>query len=490
MQLRGFVFSLEGTRMSFDKEVCNRLPLADATLHMLDYVLDPDFFAELWEQHRGRAYEKKISFAEVVHLLAESLVVTGQSAHRTFQQARLDGKLPASLKAVYEKIGHMPPPLSAALLTDGTVRLRALLPDSVAEAVPPSLATFTPLAFDGKKIKQVARRLRAVRAVRGQVIGGKILVAEDVRTGLAVALEPHPDGEASDLTVLPELLQRTRAVTDGPRLWIGDRLFADLIHLPLLAADGDHFVVRYNAKVGFHPDAARLARTGVNHRGQAYTEEWGWRGGPDDRRRLYVRRVTVHRPDDEDVSVVTDLTDGEKYPAADILDMYLRRWGIERLFQKVTEVFHLQALVSAQENGTVFQAALCLLLYNLTVIVRAYVAAGAKKPTTEVSMEKLFVDTGRQLAGMVEVLGTETVVAQYGNQNWTAERLRRHLASGLGQTWRDWWKKSPPRKPSKPTATEYLVGGHSSVYKIRRGMHRTKPEVKKVTKQLQRPSKQ
>lgn len=476
--------------MSFDNEVCRRLPLADATLRMLDFVADRSFLAELFDRHRGRSYEKQITFADLVYLLADALVLNGQSAHRTFQQARQDGALPASVKAAYDKIARLPIGLSAALLTGATARLRALVPDTLAEPVPASLAGFTPIAFDGKKIKSVARRLCAVRSVRGQVIGGKILVAEEVRTGLAVAMEAHPDGEASDLTLVPGLLARTRAVAAGPRLWVGDRLFCDLIHLALLAAEGDHFVVRYCGKVKFHPDPERPAQTGVNRHGQPDMEQWGWLGGPGDQRRRYVRRITVHRPDDEDVLVVTDLIDSDTYPAADILDMYLRRWGIERLFQKVTEVFHLQALVSARENGTVFQAALCLLLYNLTVVVRAYVAAGAERPIDRVSMEKLFVDISRQLTGIVEVLGTPVVVAYYADGQWTAERLRTYLAGVLGPTWRDWWTKSTPRRTSPPTPTEYLKGGHSSVYKIVRGLHETIPEPDPPTVRGQRPSKQ
>lgn len=476
--------------MSFDVEACGRLPLADATLRMLDYVADPAFLAGLYDRHRGRSYERHIAFADLVHLLADALVLNGQSAHRSFQQARADGHLSASVKAAYDKLARLPIAVSTALLTDGTARLRDLLPESLAEPVPASLAAFTPLAFDGKKIKYVARRLRPVRAVRGQVIGGKILVAEDVRTGLAVALEADPDGEASDLTLVPGLLARTRAVVSGPRVWVGDRLFCDLIHLPALATDGDHFVVRYCGKVGFHPDPERPAITGVNGRGQPYTDEWGWLGGPKDGRRLSVRRVTVRRPDAEDVAVVTDLIGGETYPAADILEMYLRRWGIERLFQKVTEVVHLRALVSARANGTVFQASLCLLLYNLTLVVRAYVAAGARRTTDDVSLEKLFVDIGRQLTGLIEVLGTPAVVAHYADGKWTAERLRTHLGQVLGQTWRAWWQKSPPRKKSKPPPTEYLKGGHSSVFRIVRGLHVTIPEPQPPSDGRPRPSKQ
>lgn len=476
--------------MSFHAKVCERLPLADATLHMLDFVADPDFLADLFERHRGRSYERQIAFADLVHLLADSLMLNGQSAHRTFQQARADGALPASIKAAYDKIARLPIALSTALLTAGTARLRDLLPAAPAEPVPASLAAFTPLAFDGKKIKEVARRLRPLRAVRGQVLGGKILVAEEVGTGLAVAMEADPDGEASDLKLVPGLLARTRAVIGGIRLWIGDRLFCDLIHLAMLSAEGDHFVVRYCAKTKFHPDLEKPAKTGANRRGQAYTEEWGWLGGPTDQRRLYVRRITVQRPGADDVSVVTDLIDGATYPAADILDMYLRRWGIERLFQKVTEVFHLQALVSARENGTVFQAALCLLLYNLTVVVRAHVAEGSHRKTDEVSVEKLFVDMCRQLTGLVEVLGTPAIVASYADGQWTAERLRQYLNAVLGSTWRDWWQKSPPRKPSKPVPTEYLKGGHSSVYKIVRGLHETIPEPEPPAEAQRRPSKQ
>jgi len=471
--------------MSFDLEVCKRLPLADAALHMLRFVTEPEFLGKLYDRHRGRSYEREISFASLVHLLADSLVVHGQSAHRTFKQAQVDGELKASLKAAYDKIAHTPVALSAALLTEGTARLRELLPESFAEDVPKSLAEFTPLTFDGKKIKKVAKRLKAVRKVRGQVLGGKLLVAEDVRTGLAVAMEADPDGEASDLILVPALLKTTRAVVAGPRLWICDRIFCNLIHLPMMAEGDDHFVVRHNVNVNFHLDSERLAQTGVNHRGQKYREEWGWLGGPKDSRRLSVRRLTVYRPGEEDVSVVTDLLDGERYLAADILDMYLRRWGIERLFQKVSEVFHLDALVSAQENGTVFQAALCFLLYNLTVVIRAYVAQGQEMKTPDVSMEKLFVDLCRQLTGMVEVIGTKAIVDQYDDLTWTAAGLRKHLTKVLGNTWRDWWKKSPPRKNSKPTATEYLKGGHSSVYKIVRGLHKTHPEP-----EGSRPSKQ
>ena len=160
------------------------------------------------------------------------------------------------------------------------------------------------------------------------------------------------------------------------------------------------------------------------------------------------------------------------------------------MFQKVTEVFHLRALVSAQANGTVFQAALCLLLYNLTIVIRAHVAAGATRATADVSLEKLFEDVRRQLTGLNEVLGIPAVAAHYDERRWGPDHLREHLRDLLGPTWREWWAKSPPRKKSAPTPTEYLRGGHSSVYRIARGLHETLPGEHPTTAGSERPSKQ
>jgi hypothetical protein len=35
----------------------------------------------------------------------------------------------------------------------------------------------------------------------------------------------------------------------------------------------------------------------------------------------------------------------------------LQRWGIEQVFQKVTEVFHLQGLIGGTPKATIFQFA-------------------------------------------------------------------------------------------------------------------------------------
>ena len=90
---------------------------------------------------------------------------------------------------------------------------------------------------------------------------------------------------------------------------------------------------------------------------------------------MYLRRITLERPGEEEVSLLTNLLDAEAVPAQDLLATYLDRWSIERAFQQVTEVFHLQRFISSTPNGASFQFALCSLLYNVLQVVRAYIAA-------------------------------------------------------------------------------------------------------------------
>ena len=61
----------------------------------------------------------------------------------------------------------------------------------------------------------------------------------------------------------------------------------------------------------------------------------------------------------------TDLRDAARSPAVDLLTLYLARWGIERVFQQITEVFALRRLSGSTPQATVFQAAFGLLLYKM-----------------------------------------------------------------------------------------------------------------------------
>ena len=104
------------------------------------------------------------------------------------------------------------------------------------------------------------------------------------------------DGDANDVKFVPEVLPEVRRRFAGPRLWLADRQFADLVQTAYFTQEDDHFLVRYNKKLHFHADASLQPRKGRDALGRRYVEDWGWIGGPKDKRRRRVRRITLSRP--------------------------------------------------------------------------------------------------------------------------------------------------------------------------------------------------
>ena len=180
--------------------------------------------------------------------------------------------------------------------------------------------------------------------------------------------------------------------------------------------------------------------------------------------------ATLFRPGDPegDVIVVTDLEDADQFPAQDILDAYLLRWEVENCFQQITEVFTLRRLISSTPEATVYQAMFCLLLYNVLIVVRGYVAEAARRKAEEVSLEELFTDAQRQLIAWNEVVSVAETVQLLRGYPVTALPARlRQLAAGR---WKDRWQKTKGSSKSgqrpKKRPKEYLEGGHTSVYRL------------------------
>jgi len=206
-----------------------RMPLASGVLHVWRWVVDPAFLALLYEHHRGHGYERVLDFSTLVHLIADALLTRDGSAREAFENARERGALPASIQAAYGKLRRFPPKLSEAFLAEATQRLRSLWPtDRTVTTLPASLADYDPLVLDGKTVKGIARRLKPLRGVTGGVVGGKALVALDLRCGLAVAMQTQLDGNANEVLLTPALAADVRARSARRRLWMGDRAFSYL----------------------------------------------------------------------------------------------------------------------------------------------------------------------------------------------------------------------------------------------------------------------
>jgi hypothetical protein len=447
--------------------VLARMPLAEAVLTLWRWVADETYLDQVFDQNRGRCYERILSFPLMVRLIRDALLEHEGSGRKSFEHARERDELETSFNAAYGKLGRLPIPVSTAFLSGCTARLCEVYPQAEMAHVPipESLAAFRPIIFDGKAIKNVAKRLKPLRGTAGGLLGGRTLVAMDVRTGLALAMHADPDGDANDTRFVGDLVPEVRKRVVGRRLWLVDSGFCDLTQTAHFTADpGDEFVVRYHPKVRFDRDPERPVREGRDRRNRLYYEDWGWLGSPKNKNRRYVRRITLKRPGQRDVILITSLCDGEVFPAEDVLELYLMRWDIEHMFQQVTEVFGLSGLIGSTPEGTIFQFALCLLLYNMIQVVRGVIATEVEKPREKISTENLFDDVQREMIAWSVVITPEATLDHFEGE-WTALRVKVRLSEPLGSLWRDRWQKSPPKK-KKPPHPDKGKREHGSVFRI------------------------
>ena len=161
------------------------------------------------------------------------------------------------------------------------------------------------------------------------------------------------------------------------------------------------------------------------------------------------------------------MLDATRYPAADLLTVYLARWGIEQVFQQITEVFALRRLIGSPPQATVFQAAFCLLLYNMVQVLRGYIALAQPQPclAEDVSAEQLFYDVQRELTAVSVLLPPLMVVTAY-TEEFSQEEFCQRLHGLLDTVWTPRWRKAVNSKPRPKVAKAKRSGAHTSMHRL------------------------
>jgi DDE family transposase len=455
---------------SFSREALARSPLAETVLVLLRHVLADEPLQALYAQHRGQGYEQVISFAHLTEVLGEALFSHRSSLAAALEARAQDGQTVASRQAYYGKLRRLPPELSVAFFHHTARRVRALqveLPSDASDAsaetiVPASLAALPVRIVDGKKLKRLAKRLIATRGSPGRLLGGMLLVGWDPRTQLADLVALERDGHANECTLVEPCLAALAERAPGA-LIVADRQFGDLTQPRRIRAAGGHFLLRRNGKTHFHPDPRRPATLHTDARGRTVRDQVGTLGsGPD---AMVVRQLTLERPGQAPVYLVTDLLDPHAYPALDLLEVYALRWDIEDLFQQVTTVFGLQRFIGSSPEAALFQGVFCLLLANLLYVVQGYLAAAGRQRCRAVSTRRLMWDVQKHLGScfhFIPVSELITLVPTFPEP----EALRTWLGHRLSPLWEKRYLKAIETKPRPPRRRLKESGAHRSAQRL------------------------
>jgi len=449
------------TPTDFARQVLDRLPLAHASLALFAYGIPASVLADLFHRHRGRGYEDVVTFPQLVAWIFDALIEHNGSGRQALlhRHRQRDDACP---EAFYGKLRRIPTRLSEAFLRDVTDRFAVLFPDVVAHRIPTPFDAFEVLVLDGKCLKKVAKRLVQTRGTPGKLLGGKLLVAYRPRDGLVLDMAADLDGETNEAKLIPHLMPRLHARGGRAKLVVGDRLFCSLKHFAEFTEGNGHFVTRHARTLSFEPDPNRpaIATTDAAHR--AVVEQWGWAGKPKEKLRRYVRRITVERPTDDAIMILTDLLESESYPAVELLALYRMRWSIECTFQKVTEIFALGRFIGSTPQATVFQASMCFVLANVVQVLQGYVVAKQKLTIEDLSVEQFCTDWHRQLVALKELVEVPMIVSLLPS-DLTVEGVRTLLDRLLGRMWKPGWDKTRNKSPRPHRHATKQKGAHNSV---------------------------
>lgn len=462
---------------SFERSVLTRLPLAEAILTLLRWVLDTTLLSSTYDRHRGRCHDRLLTFPDFVHLLFDCLTLPWSSARAGLLKAKEDDRLPVSLQAFYDKLKKTPVDVSLHFFRQAAARLREVVPQHRPQC-PASLRGMTTLLMDGKVVKHVCRRLKLLRLNRQtacKLLGPRTLVLADRWSGLLHDLVADLDGEANEVKHVAALLEGVPASVAGPWLIVGDSAFGRFGVCQDISRRGGHFLLRQHGTTTFIADPQRPAVPSSDRFGRPVTQEWGWlvRGKTSKskpRPQLAVRRLTVQR-ERSHLVLVSDLLEPEQYPLDDLLDSYLARWDIERIFQTLTEVFHLRELFSSSPQGMLLQLVLTFLLYNAVQAVKLLVARQQDIEQERISMPLLFRDMQEELVAVTRLLSPAAVlehIAAYATALGVRERLEALLKGCWCQRWlkANYRRRDPTRKAAPKPAKVRQHKAHDSVQRI------------------------
>src|SRR4051812_11371950 len=452
----------------FSATVLEKLPLADSVWRLLQFTMADPWLEDLWARKRGRCYEQDLKFSTLARLIADALLEHSGSGNQAFERAQEKEALPVSITSAYEKLGNLPVAVSEVLLEDGTRRMQAVLPERPAmDPLPDCWADYEVFGADGKAIKHVQRLLKPLRGLQAGILGARASVGLNLRTGLAVAMVGHLDGEAGE-AALTEVLLLTLARASGERPWVVvlDRLYCNLSFPQQVLKAGGHFLIRSCSNTTFVPDPTRPAQESRDAQGHRIVQEWGWLGKVEKADRQYVRRITKHWSDGKELGVVTDLLEEGEYPAEAMLRTYQSRWGIETVFHQITDVFSLRHLIGTMPKAVLFQLSFCLLLYNALQVVRAHLASHQECEAKTISNEKLFYDVKRQFVAVSELAEVDSLLSLLGAAP-TAAELREYLQERLRGAWSDrWWKARSSGRGGHQKVKARVPGNHTSTYRV------------------------
>lgn len=419
----------------------NGSPITVLLRGILEHALPATEIDQLFTDTAEQQYTRELLFSSVVDLMSEVVCRIRPSVHAGYQAE--PNKFGVSLRAVYDKLEHTEPGVSAALVTH-TARKLAPVIQRLGGGLPPLLRDYRVRILDGNHLGGTEHRLKELRGLAAGALPGQTLVVLDAATMLVTEVRCWEDGHAQERAVLPGIMPLV-AERD---LWVADRNFCTTDFWFTLAARRACGVIRHHGNLSWRAVSKRRY-VGRAETGRVYEQRV--RIHDDAGKELELRRITIEldtptRDGDTEIHILTNLP--ARVRAKVIARLYQKRWTIEKAFQELTVALQCEVNTLAYPKAALFGFCVALLAFNVLSVVKASLRAvhGVEKIEDVLSTYYLTEEIAGTYRGMMIAI-PEKCWKVFATM--TPARFAKVLKELAGKVDLDKLKKHP-RGPKKP----------------------------------------
>lgn len=254
-----------------------------------------------------------------------------------------------------------------------------------AQPLHPLLKRFTDvLVIDGSRLAAIAHRLKILRDDRSVILPGCLLAIYDVMRGIPRVLDFCVDAAAAEIIRAKAALGSVRRES----LIVGDRLYAVAAFFKELRNKGCWGLFRRNRTMHLRRQGNRPLRQ-RRWAGGTLTE-WLVEAGTGVSALAYPLRLIRFKYGRQVFELLTDVMEPQRLSAQEAMELYVRRWSIERMFFDLKEVLNLNRLYPANPNAVAMQVYASAMVYTALRVAQANVAHQANIEPEQISPAKFF----------------------------------------------------------------------------------------------------
>jgi hypothetical protein len=423
-------------------------PISVMVRGTVERIFDPMVLDRVFEDHAILGYAKELTFSGCVQIMSHVVFKVSPSVGAYYKAHQKE--IPVTRQAVYDKLKHLEPQVSAGLVHYSAEELLPCL-KQIGAQLAPLLPHYRVRVLDGNHLAGTEHRIFELRRFRAAALPGQALVFYDPRYGLITDVIPCEDAYAQERSLL---LQALMCISARDCI-LADRNFCTTGFLFGIHRLGAFFVIRQHASTLSWELQGKRRRVGKDRRGRKIYEQTVCLTDPETGETFTARRITIKldkptKDGETELHILTNLP-LEAADAVRIAELYAERWTIETAFQELTDDLRCEIDTLGYPKAALFGFCTACVAYNAVAVVKSAIRAaqGRQYVEEELSLYYLTLEVAQVTAGMMIAVPAENweVFRTISREKFAAILV--DLARRLDPTKYTKHKRGPKRKQPK-----------------------------------------